>query len=61
MSVIKESAQNSIDASVVLDDEAKASKTLYDYSSSEAVKMKFQVLKVTGKAKDKYLSLNWYV
>jgi len=68
MSVIKESAQNSIDASVVLDDEAKASKTLYDYSSSEAVKMKFQVLKVTGKAKDKYLkeikfeeSLNKYL
>ena len=55
MSVIKESAQNSIDASVALDDDAKATKTLYDYSSSETVVMKFQVLKVTGKAKEKYL------
>lgn len=56
MSVIKESAQNSIDASILLNEELRLTKTLYDYTPDESVKMKFQVLKVSGQAKVKYLN-----
>ena len=55
MSVIKESAQNSIDASINSRSINRSEETLIDAGGTDIVKMKFQVLKITGKTKEKYL------
>jgi hypothetical protein len=55
MSVIKESAQNSIDASINSRSIDRSKETLIDNNGTDIVKMKFQVLKITGKTKEKYL------
>ena len=53
MSVIKESAQNSIDASINSRSINRSEETLIDAGGTDIVKMKFQVLKITGKTKKK--------
>lgn len=55
MSVIKESAQNSIDASKNSSVLERSKETLFGNSGKDVVKMKFQVLKITGVSKEKYL------